>query len=256
MTIKKKRNLGKKIAVGFAVLLLVLVCSFMIYTSDYYHAEDAEIEATIMNCGIDISNKDGAIVFNPGNADTALIFYPGGKVEYTAYEPLMIKIAQKGILCILPKMPFNLAVFHINAAELYISDYSEIEQWYVGGHSLGGSMAASYASKNSNKLKGLLLLASYSTTDLSSSGLKVMSIYGSKDGVLNKGSYKDNQRNLPENYLELVIQGGNHAGFGNYGLQKGDGNADITSDQQQEGTAQAFAEFCSMAAEDETDQKD
>jgi uncharacterized membrane protein YukC len=64
MVRKKKRNLGKKIAVGFTLLLLILVCSFMIYTSDYYHAEDAEIEAAIMNCGIDISNKDGAIVFD------------------------------------------------------------------------------------------------------------------------------------------------------------------------------------------------
>ncbi len=250
MNNKKKRNLGKKIVVGFTVFVLILVCLLMIYASNYYHAENTEIEAAIIDSGIDISNKDGAVVFDPGNTDTALIFYPGGKVEYTAYEPLMIKIAQKGILCILPKMPFNLAVFDINAADNYISEYSMIKQWYVGGHSLGGSMAASYASKNSNQLKGLLLLASYSTADLSSSGLKVMSIYGSNDGVLNKVSYQDYKSNLPENNIELVIVGGNHAGFGCYGLQKGDGNADITSEQQQKGTAEAFAEFCGMATED------
>jgi dienelactone hydrolase len=190
-------------------------------------------------------------VVDPGNTDTALIFYPGGKVEYTAYEPLMIKMAQKGILCILPKMPFNLAVFDINAANKYIPGYPKIVHWYVGGHSLGGSMAASYASKNGDKVEGLILLASYSTADLSSDRMRVLSIYGSKDGVLNKKSYLDNKSNLPVDYTEILLQGGNHAGFGCYGPQHGDGKADITSEQQQTETALDVAEFCVTAKGEE-----
>ncbi len=244
MNMNKRRNLGKKIIIGLTAFLLIIIGSFMIYTSNYYHADASVIEASILAGGIDISSKDGAMIFDPGNAEAALIFYPGGKVEYSAYAPLMIKIAHKGILCILPKMPFNLAVFDSNAADTYLVDYSEIQQWYIGGHSLGGSMAASYASKSSDRFKGLVLLASYSTADLTTNGLKVLSLYGSKDGVLNKDSYLKYKSNLPVDYTEKVIEGGNHAGFGCYGPQKGDGEADISSEQQQTDTAQAIADLC------------
>lgn len=240
---KKKMKTSKKLIIGFAVFLLITASAFLIYVSDYYHADNSAIEAAIMSANIDISNINGTLVFDPGNADTALIFYQGGKVEYTAYEPLMIKIAQKGILCILPKMPFNLAVFDSDAADDYIFDYPDILHWYVGGHSLGGSMAASYASKNLDKVEGLILLASYSTSDLSSSSMRVLSIFGNKDGILNKESYKKNRSNLPVDLIELVLEGGNHAGFGAYGEQKGDGMADITSIQQQVETAEAIMDF-------------
>lgn len=240
----KRLKTGYKIAIGLIAALLLIVCGFFIYASDYYHGDNTAITTAIKDSGINISNRNGDLVFDPGNTDTAVIFYPGGKVEYSAYEPLMIKIAQKGILCILPKMPYNLAVFDINAADKYISGHPEILHWYIGGHSLGGSMAASYASKNTGKVEGLILLASYSAADISSSGIRVMSIYGSNDGVLNKKSYDKNKINLPANFTELVIKGGNHAGFGSYGPQKGDGKADITPEQQQRDTAEAVAGFC------------
>jgi dienelactone hydrolase len=249
MNEKKKMKTGKKFLIGFVALLLIVTSAFFIYVSDYYHADNTAIEAAVMSSNIEITSKDGALVFDPGNADTAIIFYPGGKVEYTAYEPLMIKIAQKGILCILPEMPFNLAVLDINAADDYISDYPDILHWYMSGHSLGGSMAARYASNNIDQVEGLILLASYSTSDLSISGMRVLSIYGSKDGVLNKESYQKNKDNLPENLIEMVLEGGNHAGFGCYGTQKGDGKADITSEQQQTDTAQAIVDFCLTATQ-------
>lgn len=243
MNSKKKIKTWKVIIISLISFLVIAICAFFIYVSNYYHADKIAIEAS-KNKDINISNINGALVFDPGNADTAFIFYPGGKVEYTAYEPLMMKIAQKGILCILPKMPFNLAVFDVNAAEKHISQNAQIQHWYIGGHSLGGSMAASYLSKNLDKVEGLILLASYSATDISSSGIRVLSIYGSKDGVLNKDSYKKNKSNLPANYKEIVLPGANHAGFGCYGQQKGDLKADITSEQQQIDTSQAIAEFC------------
>lgn len=106
-------------------------------------------------------------------------------------------------------------------------------------------MAANYALKNSEKIEGLILLASYSTDDISSKGIKVMSIYGSKDEVLNKESYEKNKKNLPADFKEIILDGGNHAGFGCYGPQKGDGEAAIASEQQQTDTAKAIAKFCS-----------
>lgn len=245
-----KTKIGKKIIIIFTSVLLIIIGAFLIYTSDYYHADDAAIEEIRADVDIEISNVKGALIFDPGNADTALIFYPGGKVEYTAYEPLMIKIAQKGILCILPKMPFNLAVFDINAADTYISQNANILHWNIGGHSLGGSMAASYASKNSEKIEGLILLASYSTANISSGNVRVLSIYGSNDKVLNKEAYQKYKSNLPMNFTEIVLNGGNHAGFGYYGPQKGDGKAEITPEKQQMDTAQAIVDFCMKSKDD------
>ena len=244
MKTKRKLKTGTKILIVFFVFILVVIGAFLVYVSDYYRADDLAIEAASLGEGIDISCTNGALVFDPGNADTALIFYPGGKVEYLAYEPLMIAIARQGILCILPKMPFNLAVFDMNAADTYISDYPEILHWYLGGHSLGGSMAASYTSKNIDNVEGLVLLASYSTADMSSADIRVLSIYGSNDGVLNKESYQSNKSNLPADLTEEVLKGGNHAGFGSYGPQKGDGSADISAEQQQSEAAQVVAVFC------------
>lgn len=238
-----KKITGLKIIFTIIAMILVLTGAFLIYVSDYYHTDEIVLEAANISDNIEISNTNDGLVFDPGDADSALIFYPGGKVEFTAYEPLMIILAQKGILCILPKMPFNLAVFDINVADTYFSSYSEIEHWYIGGHSLGGSMAASYASKNIEKLDGLILLASYSTSDLSSSSIKVLSIYGSSDGVLNRENYEKNKNNLPKGFIEVVLDGGNHAGFGCYGAQDGDGVASIVNDEQQSETADAIAEI-------------
>ncbi|MBQ3601265.1 MAG: alpha/beta hydrolase, partial [Lachnospiraceae bacterium] len=112
------------------------------------------------------------------------MFYPGGKVEYTAYLPLMNSLAEEGILCVLLKMPFNLAVLDMNAADGIQEQFPEIENWYIGGHSLGGAMAASYLETHANDYQGLILLGSYSTADLSTTELEVLSIYGSEDTVL------------------------------------------------------------------------
>ena len=176
--------------------------------------------------------ENHAMVFSPENATAGLIFYPGGKVEYTAYIPLMEACASKGIFCVLMEMPFNLAVFDIDAAEGYSEKYPQIESWYIGGHSLGGSMAASYLADHTEDFEGLILLGSYSTADLSHTDLRVLSVYGSEDGVLNRKKYEKNLSNLPKDFRETVIQGGCHAYFGMYGEQKGDGTPTISPKEQ------------------------
>ena len=138
-------------------------------------------------------------------------------------------------------MPANLAVLDMGAAEAHLDEFPDIENWYVGGHSLGGSMAASYAAEHADELEGLLLLAAYSTEDLTGSGLDVLSIYGSEDGVLNMDKYNEYRPNLPEETTtEVIIEGGNHAGFGDYGPQDGDGEASLSGEEQQRQTAMAF----------------
>ena len=175
---------------------------------------------------------DDTIIFEPDGAKKGFIFYPGGKVEYTAYIPLMQACAEQGIMCVLLEMPFNLAVFDVNAADGIQEQYPEIEEWYIGGHSLGGSMAASYLADNAEEYEGLILLGSYAANDLSDTDLDVLSIYGSEDKVMNREKYDENKSNLPDEFTEIIIDGGCHAYFGMYGAQDGDGTPVITNEEQ------------------------
>lgn len=241
---KKRKRKILIITATIALVLAILVAACAIYLGDYYRADMTAIDAfTPANCAPMQTAENGNIVFAPENATTGLIFYPGGKVEYTAYIPLMKALASEGVLCVLVEMPFNLAVFDINAADGIQEDYSQIESWYIGGHSLGGSMAASYLADDSDEYDGLILLGSYSTADLSDSGLDVLSVYGSEDEVMNREKYEDNKSNLPSDFTEEVIEGGCHAYFGMYGAQDGDGTPTITNEEQIYNTADLILEM-------------
>lgn len=187
--------------------------------------------------------SENMYAFIPENPEEAFVFYPGGKVEATAYAPLMRACAQNNILCVLVEMPFNLAVLDKDAAQGIQDMFPEAEEWYIGGHSLGGAMAASYAADSMEDYSGLILLASYSPADISSSGLEVLSIYGSEDGVLNMGKYEESIANLPDDYTEFIIDGGNHAGFAMYGEQKGDGESTLSVEEQISISATAISNF-------------
>ena len=217
---------------AFVLALTVGFCS--LYVNDYYHADTAAIKEFGTAVNVDEETwEDGTLVYKPtGTVNAGFIFYPGGKVEHTAYAPLMRSLAEEGVLCIVVEMPFRLAVLDVNAADGLKGNFPEIEDWYIGGHSLGGSMAASYAASNEGEFKGLVLLAAYSTKDLKDSGLNVLSLYGSEDGVMNRKKYDKCVDNLPEGFEEYVIGGGNHAYFGMYGEQDGDGEATISRTKQ------------------------
>jgi alpha-beta hydrolase superfamily lysophospholipase len=140
-------------------------------------------------------------------------------------------------------MPFNLAVLDMNAADGIRELYPEIDHWYIGGHSLGGSIAASYAAKNSEDFDGVILLASYSTTDISATTLDVLSIYGSEDNVMNREKYEKYKKNLPTDLIEIVIDGGCHAYFGMYGEQEGDGTPTLSAEEQIRVSADYISDF-------------
>ena len=238
----------RKRKIFIIVTSIVLVIAFFvgacaIYLGDYYRADNEAIGAFLPQGSAWKEEPNGNIVFEPDGATTGLIFYPGGKVEHTAYIPLMQACAENGILCVIVEMPFNLAVFDINAADGIQKEYPQIENWYIGGHSLGGSMAASYLEKHTNEYEGLILLGSYSTADLSDDELEVLSIYGSEDQVLNREKYNDNISNLPKDFKEIVIEGGCHAYFGMYGAQEGDGTPSITNEEQIQQTVEYIAQM-------------
>lgn len=233
------------------VLSLMLGCCLFgwIYISDYYHA-DADALEVINNPSEGISvqeEKDTYIAFIPEEPTAGLIFYPGGKVQYESYAPLMEACAGKGILTVLVHVPANLAILDRNAADGYEEMFPEITDWYIGGHSLGGVAAAMYLEDREDEFKGVVFLAAYPTVDLSETDLKALSLHGSEDGVLNLEKYEASKRNLPADFKEAVIEGGCHAYFGSYGRQKGDGEPKITSREQINETADLIGRFAADA---------
>ncbi len=243
----KSRQKTKRWKITLTVLIVIVailsaVC--VVYLNDYYCADAAASEALKSDDEVKVEwIDDNGIAFWPKEPEFGLIFYPGGKVEFTAYAPLLRNLAEEGILCVLIRMPYNLAVLDMDVAEGIQERFPEIGDWYIGGHSLGGAMAASYAAEHVDEYKGLILLAAYSTKDISKSGLQVLSVYGSEDGVLDIEKYTNNRTNLPVDMEEYIIEGGCHAQFGSYGKQEGDGEPGISSEEQRKATAQYIAEL-------------
>lgn len=230
----------KKVWIAAAAVLLALAIGCGMYVSDYYRADETAAGAMAGSEAVTVRQLGNMAVFTPEDPIAGFIFYPGGKVEHTAYAPLMLALAERDVLCVLVEMPCNLAVLDMNAAEGIPEQFPEVGNWYIGGHSLGGSMAAGFAADNAGDFRGLVLLAAYSTADLADTNLAVVSLYGSEDGVLNMEKYESYHENLPGGTFEMVIEGGNHAGFGSYGAQEGDGEAAISTAEQVKITADAI----------------
>lgn len=241
---KKRRAWPKHVAIGLVVALVLCVAVFGIYASDYYHAgsqAEALVAAGVDAAGAPIADSGSAIAVGDPASEYGVVLYPGAKVAPEAYVPLATKLADQGAYCVVVKMPFNFAFFGINAADAAMANAPQVRHWWLAGHSLGGAMGAQYAAGNASKLEGIALLGAYAASDLSDTDLKALVIYGQNDGVLNRDKLASCAGNLPDGAQTLVIEGGNHAGYADYGPQDGDGAATITADQQQEQVAGAIA---------------
>lgn len=223
---------SKKIAIILLLIFIVILAATMpvaMYIGDFYRADGEAVDDFLDGKNIEYSeDSHGNLVFAPEGARLGFIFYPGGKVEKEAYIPLMVSLAERGVHCVLLDLSFNLAILDMNAAEGISEEYPKIEGWYVGGHSLGGVAAASFAAENS--VLGIVLLASYPTVDIST--VPTLSVYGSLDGVMNMEKYNEGKALLPGDAREYVIEGGNHSGFGMYGHQAGDGESTLAETEQ------------------------
>lgn len=209
---------------------------FLIYTGQYYRADETANSALSSNETVAVTKTAYGWLFDGPSEDDALIFYPGGKVEETAYAPLLHHLAGQGMDACLVRMPFRLAVFGADKAGQVMKQH-DYRRWYIGGHSLGGVMAAGYAAAHSEQLSGVYLLAAYASKPLNEN-TRVTLIYGSEDGVLNRAKLEAANRYLPGHSAAYVIEGGNHAQFGNYGIQAGDGKALISAEEQQRRTVE------------------
>lgn len=241
---KPKKMWPIRIALAVLISIALMASGFCIYASDYYRAgtqAQTLIEAGADGESVAIVESDSTIAVGDSSSSYGIVLYPGAKVAPEAYVPLAAKLANKGVYIVIAKMPFNFAFFNINAADDAMESAPHIEHWWIAGHSLGGAMAAQYASSNANKLEGIALLEAYAASNLSATNLKALVIYGTKDEVLNRDKLESNAGNLPKHSQTIAIEGGNHAGIADYGPQEGDGKATIAAEEQQTQTANLIA---------------
>ncbi|MGM0126407.1 hypothetical protein IGI37_003836 [Enterococcus sp. AZ194] len=241
---RKKRSLGKKIGMGLLVLLVVVVGSVGIYLKvATYQATDEALE-------VSQAARDEATytVYSSGeNQSVGLIFYPGALVVPESYSLWAAQVAEAGYDVYVVHFPLNLAVLSPNSAEKIIKKYPD-KKFVLAGHSLGGVMASRYAAANPDSIAGMLFLASYPDEkgSLKNTNFPVLSMTATNDGVLNKDNYEQAKQYLPTTTEYLSIEGGNHAGFGSYGAQKGDKESTISNAQQQEKISQAISQWLKM----------
>ena len=239
-------RLRYKVLVGIILVLVVAFAGFVIWAetppSPMPEAYDAlKSDSSVM---VSIGNW---LVFTPvsSNVSTGFIIYPGGRVDFRSYAPAAHEIAAEGYLVIIPQMPLNLAVFGVGTANDIIKSFPNVSAWAIGGHSLGGTIAAQFTFENPSKIKGLVLWAAYpaSGTDLSKSNLLVTTIHGSNDGLVSTAQIDYSLKLLPSSTVRVEIAGGNHAQFGWYGDQAGDNAATITREAQQNLTVNATVQL-------------
>jgi Alpha/beta hydrolase family len=234
----------KRILVGLVIVLVVGMLGFVVWAEDTYQPNEVALQALKSDAEVAVTQHDGFITFEPAaqRTTTGFIFYPGGRVDYRAYAPVLHEIAARGYFVALVHVKLNLAFFDVNAADKVVSQFPEIEHWAVGGHSLGGVAAALYAKEHQDVIRAIAFWASYPADDaFKNSNIQILSLHGSEDGVATDGKIEESKALLPAQTQFVTIAGGNHGQFGSYGVQAGDKPATIAPSEQWKQTADATA---------------
>jgi dienelactone hydrolase len=240
-----KKTIFKIIAVILLAALLFSTVGFIVWANDAYLPSPIALNALKTDALVKVDLVSGVYMFTPVKAvpTVGFIFYPGGRVDYRAYAPVLRSIAENGYLVALVHAPLNLAFIDLKAASPVIAQHPEIKKWVVSGHSLGGVAASVFAKDHLNTLDGLVFFASYPADEsLKNADIKVLSIYGTRD-MAGMAKFDETRVLNPANTKYVVIQGGNHAQFGSYGVQAGDNTPEISAEEQWAQTVTATVEF-------------
>ncbi|CAM4298059.1 alpha/beta hydrolase [Listeria booriae] len=235
-------------------LWIVLVALILVIGGGYFYFNTSPSnfaeEAGNSTKKVDVVDDSGFLMFTPLNQNVkeSVIFYPGAFIDALSYAPMAKGLADAGYKVYIAEMPLDLAVFGKNKAA-DIMDTNTDEHFVIGGHSLGGAMAARFAHDNMADLDGIFFLASYADEkgSLAKADFPALSITATRDGVLNWDTYNKNKKYLPENTTFVSIKGGNHAQFGAYGKQNGDNDATISVAKQTEETVTAIKDWLALA---------
>lgn len=242
---KMKRINFKQVIIVLLIALIAASSAFVFWANDASQPDQAALTGLQSDDQIMVKEEAGLLTFAPVNAQpsTGFIFYPGGRVDDRAYAPILRQIAAQGYFVVVPSMPLNLAFFNTGAADQIIAQYPAIQYWAIGGHSLGGVAAASYAAKHP-AIAGIVFWASYpADAALKDMHIKVLSIYGSNDGLSTVDKIDASRALLPADSMFVEILGGNHGQFGSYGPQAGDNTASISPEGQWAQIADATSIF-------------
>jgi len=227
-------KLWKRIILSVVIFLVALTVGFVGWALTPLGPGPSALAALQPDTLVSVASENGWTVFRPSSmpAQTGFIFYPGGRVDYRSYAPILRSIAESGFLVVLVPMPLSMAFFAPEKADEVFDAFPEIEKWALGGHSLGGAMAARYVFRHPEKDLALVLWGSYpaESDSLADRNILALSVYGSEDGSVEK--IEASRSLLPSETSWLRIEGGNHAQFGDYGLQPGDGQASISPQEQ------------------------
>lgn len=247
---RSRRTWPLLVRVLFSLCLTLLIAGGCVlgYVSRYYHADATALSALSGSSEVQVVHDDGGYFFDGPQEGSLMVFLPGAKVQSEAYAPLMLRLAERGVDCLLVDPPAHFAPLGLGVLERLVAAHPS-DRVILAGHSLGGYVAASYVSSHQDVADGLVLLAAYPGKALPKD-LHFLSLYGSDDGVLERGQYESGRVWWPSASREVVLSGANHAGFGNYGTQTGDGVASISCDEQQEQVAQAVCELVDELEED------
>jgi len=233
----------KRVLLGLVIVLVVGMLGFVVWAEDAYQPNAVALQALQSDAQVTVTQQNGFITFEPvaQRTTTGFIFYPGGRVDYRAYAPVLHEIAARGYFVALVHVNLNLAFFDVNAADKVISQFPEITQWAVGGHSLGGVAAALYTNTHQDKIRAIAFLASYPADNkLKNSNVLMLSLHGSNDGLATDAKIDAAKVLMPAHSQFVTIDGGNHGQFGSYGPQAGDNLATISPEEQWTQTADAM----------------
>ncbi|MBN1486577.1 MAG: alpha/beta hydrolase [Anaerolineae bacterium] len=229
--------------IGILAVIVVLAGSFLIWALNPSEPADIALAALEPSPEIEVLSEPW-LIFAPKAAvpETGFIFYPGGHVDYRAYAPPARAIAEEGYLVVVVPMPLSLAFLGANQADDVMSAFPQIQDWVLGGHSLGGAMAARYVYDNPGTVSGLVLWAAYPADNNDLAGrasLEVTSIYATRDGLATGDKIAASRPLLPPDTMWVAIYGGNHAQFGDYGPQNRDNPATVSFTAQQKQIVEA-----------------
>ena len=229
----------RRVSAVIVVVLVLLVVSFLFYSSMVMMGDRTAAVKAWSNPAVTITSTGHSVVLEPtGEASgIGLVFIPGAKVDPYAYLYKLSGIVESsGVTVVITKPTLNLAFFDQRPLSLFESDAPDVTRWFIGGHSLGGVRACQLADSPGAgaEVAGLVLFGSYCANNLADSNLDVLSIGGSEDGLSTPGQIREASRLLPAQANLMQIDGLNHAGFGDYGTQSGDGTATLTSDQERD----------------------
>lgn len=247
----QKRRIVVGVGIAFAALLCLGAGAFLFWANDIYPPMPEALAALKSDEHVTFKQMNGWLVYYPVSqgdvfssaVNTGFILYPGGKVDYRAYAPLAREIAARGYLVVVPSVRLNLALLDPNVAADVIQAFPQIKHWAIGGHSLGGVAAASYAAAHPDQIQGVVFMASYPQDSLANYPGKVLSLFATNDGLASPDEIEKSKTNLAPAAQFIPIRGGNHSQFGYYGMQSGDHPAAISRAEQQKQIVETSAEL-------------